>query len=161
MARSAASSNEPTMKPVKKQTTKLLQRLVDPEKSGVYRVEHEHDLLAATTGAPVDLAVVKLGDGKEAILAALSASLGFPEWFGGNWDALEDCLTDLSWRGQLARMIVLKGTVTGDDAGILIDVLCSSAEYWRDRGQPFIAVFVDPDDVLRLPFLYKAKAKGA
>jgi hypothetical protein len=149
------------MKPVTKPAAKLLQRLVDPEKSGVYRVEREHDLLAATAGAPVDLAVVDLGDGKEAILAAMSASLEFPEWFGGNWDALEDCLTDLSWREKLARVIVLRGTVTGDDVGILVDVLSSSAEYWRDRRQPFFAVFVDPEDVLRLPVLYKAKAKGA
>ena len=78
--------------------SKLLQRLSDPARSGVYRASREADLKEVLAARAHDLAVVKLGDGKDAILAALSRSLGFPDWFGGNWDALEDCLTDLSWR---------------------------------------------------------------
>ncbi|KNB52504.1 barstar family protein [Streptomyces caatingaensis] len=34
---------------------------------------------------------------KAAFLDRCAADLDFPGWFGHNWDALADCLTDLSW----------------------------------------------------------------
>ncbi|GAA1744161.1 barstar family protein [Luedemannella helvata] len=32
-----------------------------------------------------------------AFLAACGRALDFPHWYGQNWDALGDCLVDLSW----------------------------------------------------------------
>lgn len=32
---------------------------------------------------------------KASVLGALAAELAFPEWFGHNWDALADCLSEL------------------------------------------------------------------
>ena len=54
----------------------------------------------AVRGTRLDLAQVGLAgvEDKEGLLGRLAQALGFPEWFGGNWDALEDCLCDLSWR---------------------------------------------------------------
>ncbi len=34
---------------------------------------------------------------KSELLAALASAGHFPDYFGGNWDALQDCLRDLSW----------------------------------------------------------------
>lgn len=34
---------------------------------------------------------------KEALLGELDQRLKFPEYFGGNWDALWECIRDLSW----------------------------------------------------------------
>ena len=34
---------------------------------------------------------------KAALLDELSRELRFPDYFGGNWDALEECIRDLSW----------------------------------------------------------------
>jgi hypothetical protein len=45
--------------------------------------------------------------------------------------------------------------LAGDDLGVLIDVLRSSAEFWSGRGRPFFAVLVDPDKKLALPPLYR------
>jgi RNAse (barnase) inhibitor barstar len=34
---------------------------------------------------------------KAALLATIATQLSFPDYFGGNWDALEECICDLSW----------------------------------------------------------------
>src|SRR5688572_31813881 len=34
---------------------------------------------------------------KRGLLDELSSGLRFPDYFGGNWDALEECIGDLSW----------------------------------------------------------------
>jgi hypothetical protein len=44
---------------------------------------------------------------KQDLLRALAVRLKFPGYFGYNWDALEECLNDLSWLGQQARIVIL------------------------------------------------------
>lgn len=139
--------------------SKLLERLSDPKKSGVYRIAHDRDVSDALAGAACDLAKVALVPGKAGTLAAIAGALDFPEWFGANWDALEDCLTDLSWRKGAPRVFLFSGATPGDDFGILRDVLESAADYWRGRGEAFFAVFVDPGAALSLPALYKEKVR--
>jgi Barstar (barnase inhibitor) len=34
-------------------------------------------------------------DSQASFLAAVAVALNFPEYFGGNWDALDDCLYDV------------------------------------------------------------------
>jgi hypothetical protein len=140
--------------------SKLLERLSDPKKSGVYCIAHDRDVRDALSGAACDLATVALVPGKPGTLAAIAGALDFPEWFGANWDALEDCLTDLSWRKGAPRVFLFSGATPGDDFGILRDVLESAAEYWGGRGEAFFAVFVDPGAALSLPVLYKEKVRG-
>ena len=43
---------------------------------------------------------------KQKLLAILATKLHFPRYFGWNWDALEECLRDLSWL-PAAKPIVL------------------------------------------------------
>ena len=138
--------------------SKLYARLTDPARSGAYRVEHDRDIRDAVSSGGVDLVPVALGAGKEAMLAALARSLAFPDWFGGNWDALQDCLTDLSWRKDAPRVLLLSGAGAGDDLGILVDILASAADFWRERGKAFFAVFVDPAGQLSLRALYRERA---
>ena len=131
--------------------SKLLERLQDPVRSGVYRVTRSD----AIDDVMSDAAQIDLKDGNA--LHAISQALRFPDWFGGNWDALEDCLGDLSWRPGNGHVLVLRNwqALTSDDLGVLIDVLRSSAEFWQGRGKPFFAVLVDPQARLALAPLHR------
>lgn len=136
--------------------TKLLVRLCDASKSGVYRVSDDEAIREAVAAGKHDFAVIELAGEKEALLEAIARSLEFPGWFGGNWDALEDCLTDLSWRKGSDRVVMFSGALQSQDLGILVDVLSSSAQFWREKRRAFFAVFVDPENMLKLPDLYCA-----
>lgn len=135
--------------------SKLLERLRDASRSGVYRAGSADAILEAARGSRLDLATISLDGGKDAQLKRIAAALGFPDWFGRNWDALEDCLTDLSWRDADGTVLVFSGFTRNDELGILLDVLASSAESWAGRGKPFFAVFIDPRRSLELPPLYR------
>ena len=86
-----------------------------PSRSGVYRVAR-----AEEAGKPV-LARIRFQE-KEKLLREIAAALRFPDWFGQNWDALEDCLTDLSWLDADACVLVFEQAKPGDDFGVLVDV---------------------------------------
>lgn len=137
--------------------SKLAQRLGDPARSGVYRVSRDDTVEEVARGTPLGRTRVALQGGKAEILDALAKALAFPHWFGRNWDALEDCLADLSWKPAGGHLVLLTGaaSLAKDDAGILTDILESSAQSWKARGQPFFAVFVDPARELKLPDLYR------
>jgi len=134
---------------------KLLERLRDAKKSGVYRVSRRDAIDDAVRASGIDVAEIDLAGGDA--LEALARGLAFPAWFGNNWDALEDCLGDLSWRKGDAHVLVLRNwqKMSPDDLGVLIDVLRSSAEFWSGRGRPFFAVLVDPEKKLALPPLHR------
>lgn len=52
---------------------------------------------AAKRHANVHLANGSSVSSKEQMLAVIAAVMDFPDYFGGNLDALYDCITDLSW----------------------------------------------------------------
>jgi RNAse (barnase) inhibitor barstar len=57
-----------------------------------------HPLASSPTGS--QSYVVRIPQGitnKEELLQCIAARLNFPEYFGCNWDALDECLADLSW----------------------------------------------------------------
>ena len=144
---------------------KLTQRLSDAKRSGVYRVAGSAEIEDAVRGTRLDLAPVDLRgvEDKEALLERLAQALGFPDWFGGNWDALEDCLCDLSWRPGEGHVLVLRGATAlpADDFGVLVDVLAASAAFWAERERPLFAAFVDPGHELALPELFRPKGAAA
>jgi hypothetical protein len=144
---------------------KLTQQLSDAKRSGVYRIAGSAEIEDAVRGTRLDLAAVDLRDvdDKEALLERLARSLGFPDWFGGNWDALEDCLCDLSWRPGEGHVFVLRGgaELPADDFGVLVDVLAAGAAFWAERGRPFFAAFVDPGHEVALPELFRPKGAAA
>ena len=129
---------------------KLLERLQDPVRSGVYRVMRPDEVLDAVKATDMVVAKVRFA-AKEELLKNIAQALDFPDWFGHNWDALEDCLTEV--RGYL--LFYDYQGVEADDLAVLLDVLASSAEFWADQGEPFFAIFVDPAGELDLDDLFR------
>lgn len=131
-------------------------KLAKASRSGVYRAPSAKQIMDAARDSGLSMVKIR-ARGKEALLKEIAAALEFPSWFGHNWDALEDCLSDLSWHDAAGYLLVFDQAEPGDELGVLIDVLRSSAEYWAARGKPFLAVFVDPARKLELPELSAKK----
>jgi RNAse (barnase) inhibitor barstar len=93
---------------------------------------------------------------KAGLMEELQNTMHFPEWFGRNWDALEDCLTDMSWSDCPGYVLLIRGGGALRrhhkplfDA--LVDVLKSAADYWRGHERPFWGFFLDLQSDLTLP----------
>ncbi|AJC59785.1 MULTISPECIES: barstar family protein [Streptomyces] len=98
------------------------------------------DALAAAEDAGWSAAALDL-DGvadKAGFLDRCAAALDFPAYFGHNWDALADCLTDLSWcppaRGRLLVVTDWQGYAGAvpEDWSVFEQVLADAVGYWRD-----------------------------
>jgi len=140
--------------------SKLLQRLTDAAKSGVYRSARADAIVDAARGSDLQVARIDLAGAmdKEVLIGRIATALSFPSWFGGNWDALEDCLSDLSWLSPGGHVLIIEGAqhVPPVERGTLVDILASAAASWAERKRPFFAVFVGEAD--SLPSLYRDSA---
>jgi hypothetical protein len=88
--------------------------------------------------------------GKEKLLSVLAAKLRFPGYFGHNWDALEECLRDLSWLADRPRVVIVHEafpfSATGDSLATYQSILADAVAVHRQRGTPPLldAVFPAP-----------------
>jgi RNAse (barnase) inhibitor barstar len=140
----------------------LAPRLREHRKSGVFRTVVVPPALE-TAARDAGLAFIALDASaartKSQFLGLLGRTLSFPSWFGRNWDALEDCLTDASWMPEQGLVVRVEGfesyaQADPDGFSILLDIFKTSAEYWRGEGRAFWVLFVGaPAADLELPVL--------
>jgi len=117
----------------------------DPVKAGVYRMPEQSDTLGVSRGAgPLAVWRVNLRGVQEKghVLAAIAQALHFPDWFGDNWDALKDCLTDLTWRKAPGYVILLEACggfaqAAPADFEAALEVFRLVADDWRESHVPF------------------------
>jgi RNAse (barnase) inhibitor barstar len=88
---------------------------------------------------------------KEDLFAALSIALRLPDWFGHNWDALADCLCDLSWKPAPGYVVYIEGHdalrhAKPADFDMLIEIFGEAAAYWSEEGIRFWTLFSPPRD---------------
>ena len=114
--------------------------------SGVHRLDAWEDeaIHEAATAAGLDFAHIDLHEvsDKAHFLTAVAGALEFPNYFGMNWDALHDCLTDLSWRPAAGYVLLLTGLRSQDerpdlDIELALSVFNSAADFWKQREVPF------------------------
>ena len=68
---------------------------------------------------------------KQKLLGVYADRLEFPGYFGWNWDALEECLRDLSWLPPGQAIVVVQEDLPfgdGENRQTYLDILLS----WRD-----------------------------
>ena len=74
---------------------------------------------------------------RDQLFMALRRELNLPSYFGGNWDALADCLRDLSWIDS-HLVIVAHEAIPNVDAATLrtyLDVLAECVRDWKPEEQ--------------------------
>lgn len=85
---------------------------------------------------------------KAGLLERLGRSMGFPDWFGGNWDAWFDCLTDLGWHAPAHGYVLVMRRALGmhrtapETLDTALAIVEDAARVWADRGVTLRA-FVD------------------
>ncbi|MGW5937197.1 barstar family protein [Streptomyces celluloflavus] len=100
---------------------------------------------AGWSGAVLDLAGVA---DKAEFMARCAGSLRLPDWFGRNWDALADCLTDLSWCPATGGwLLVVTGwqgyaSAAPDDWSVVEGVLADAVGYWRGTATGLAVIMV-------------------
>ena len=82
---------------------------------------------------------------KEHLLNHVANALHFPDQFGGNWDALEECLTDLEWvdaEGYLLYYDHIDGLLNAhpDQFETLVEVLRDAVASWKEDGSAMIVL---------------------
>src|SRR5215510_6367496 len=69
-------------------------------------------------------------NGKQQLLAQIAAGLAFPDYFGENWDALIDCLSDLSWSHATEAIVdhASLPTLSSRDLRLYLESLIDASE---------------------------------
>ncbi len=101
-------------------------------------------LAAGLNYAWIDLDLATVID-KVAFLQACQQALGLPEHFGANWDALNDCIQDLSWRPAPGYVICIGrggefSRKSPDDFATALEIVEEAAEYWSQHEKAFIVL---------------------
>ena len=123
------------------------------DQAGAYFADlrDREDLVEAANGlqyavVPIDLRGCE--DGHIA-LARIAEALRFPEWFGANWDALADCMSDLSWWPSTGYVLVFEHASEWrmhdrDSFDIALEILGETTARWAEERVPFWSFFPLP-----------------
>ena len=110
--------------------------VIEVEPSVLGRQEIEKDLdqagyfVARVDNAPID---------KDTLLRALDQACGFPDYFGFNWDALADSLSDFSWQPANGYILIYEHPekLNEPDLEIFLDIILEVAQIWAGVNTPF------------------------
>jgi RNAse (barnase) inhibitor barstar len=87
--------------------------LEDPGQAGIYHLPPGGRPMLKAAAERSGLACFEVGladfGGIEAVLAKIGQDLQFPEWYGQNYDALKDCLSDFSWADAPGYLLIIAG----------------------------------------------------
>src|SRR6266849_437580 len=79
-------------------------------------------------------------DSKRTLMNAIGRGLGIPDYFGHNWDSLEECLRDFE-EGK-GWLIIFEGadsllTLPHQDLVTFREILSDAVKFWSSEGREF------------------------
>ncbi|ROU08940.1 barstar family protein [Lysobacter enzymogenes] len=128
--------------------------LADPAQAGAYFIDARDSQALADAATELGFALARVDFAgcrdKHDALARIAAGLRFPEWFGGNWDALDDSVNDLSWWPAPGYLLLIERAgawqaAHADDAATLVEILGDAAQDWAKTRVPFWALLPLPE----------------
>jgi len=94
---------------------------------------------------------VNVGDSRDIaeVLREIGIALHFPIWYGNNFDALHDCLTDPNWHPAKRIAIELAGLEKlrqqdPEALSTLVDVLQSAVDFRASSKAPLLILLTTP-----------------
>lgn len=142
----------------------VLAVLAGDREAGLYQVAKPLDWASlAAVCAAQNLQLFRL-DGsaiasKADLLHRCAEVMQFPDYFGGNWDALEDCLTDLEWLPARGYVLVydqpeVLAMAAPEAWSTWIDILEFAVDAWEQTSSPMYVFFhsatLETDAIARL-----------
>ncbi|MEQ1773224.1 MAG: barstar family protein [Burkholderiales bacterium] len=124
--------------------------VITAKRSGIYRAPAQVEELQKAAGkaglAWMALPLQAVANKKQ-FLAVCAKQMKLPSYFGGNWDALADCVRDFNWLSGKGYVLHMAGhekfaKAAAGDYQTALDVLSEAAKFWKGKGTPFI-VLVD------------------
>jgi RNAse (barnase) inhibitor barstar len=80
------------------------------------------------------IVLIKNAVNKNELFKIYVHSLNFPDYFGNNWDALYDCLTDLSWIEEKILVIIHNDIpLEESERKTYLDLLSDVVLYWNQN----------------------------
>ncbi len=93
---------------------------------------------------------------KTDLLKQLQSGFDLPDYFGHNWDALEDCLTDLSWIAQKEVWLIHNAELALEDHELeaYLSILKDVGEHWQQNETHNFTVILPSSLEGKLPELF-------
>lgn len=92
---------------------------------------------------------------KKVLLEILGTGLQFPDYYGVNWDALEECIRDLSWLKE--DNVIIRHTdlpLTNDDAHkIYLAILKDAVGKWKKEPLHNLIIVFPPELQMKIESL--------
>lgn len=86
---------------------------------------------------------------KEKLFAVMADKLRLPRYFGWNWDALEECLRDLSWLPPTQGVTIVHDDLPfgagGQNRAVYLSLLRGVLGHWNALGGRSIRAVFPPD----------------
>lgn len=108
--------------------------------------------------------VLRLPEGireKSSLLSYYAKTGHFPDYFGNNWDALNDCLRDFSWIQQKRIVIVHRDLpLSGNEKELLVylEILKDALRSWYSSEQHKLLVIFPPETQATTTRLFDKRA---
>ena len=126
--------------------------LLDSGESGLFLLEgasdSDTDLVALQARARgyqfLNLDCHAISD-KTTLMQGAKEAFQLPPHFGENWDALTDCLMDLSWLPGLRWVLLVGGlerlwAADPESYRVTLEILREASAFWEEQERPFIVL---------------------